>query len=296
VAELLADPAVDAVDICLPHHLHAGTIEQAARAGTAILCEKPLCMTLDEAAAIGGVLRETGVVFMCAHNQLFQPSLIEARQVLAAGTLGEVYIIRSIEVGQNRMFGTGQLPVEIAPGESSHAWRADLRRMGGGEVLDTGYHGAYRLLALANDRPVEVMAMTHRFFVREISAEDTGLLLIRFASGRLGEIVTSWACGFASDWQFEVAGEHGSMAGSATRFIQRSYDEPQPSERAYEPVHTYTAEVTHFLDVVQHGQPNQASFEQAARVLQLIHGAYRSAETRQAVALPEDFTALDAPQ
>lgn len=293
VAELLADPAVEAVDICLPHHLHAGTIEQAARAGKAILCEKPLCLTLDEAAAIGRVLQETGVTFMCAHNQLFQPSLVAARSVLAAGALGEVYVIRSIEASQNRMFGTGQLPVAIGPGESSHAWRADPQRMGGGEVLDTGYHAAYRLLALADDRPVEVMAMTQRFFVREISAEDTGLLLVRFASGLLGEIVTSWACGFASDWQFEVAGRDGSMAGSATQSLQRPYDGPQPSAQAHEPVDTYTAEVTHFLDVVQRGEPNQASFAHAARTLQLILGAYRSAETRCTVTLPEDFTALD---
>jgi hypothetical protein len=124
-AELLADPAVEAVDICLPHHLHAGTIAQAAHAGKAILCEKPLCMTLDEAAAIGRVLRETGATFMCAHNQLFQPSLVAAREALAVGVLGEVYVVRSIEVGQNRMFATGQLPVVLGPGESSHAWRAD---------------------------------------------------------------------------------------------------------------------------------------------------------------------------
>jgi predicted dehydrogenase len=292
-AEVLADPAVEAVDICLPHHLHAGTIEQAARAGKAILCEKPLCMTLDEAAAIGRVLRETGVVFMCAHNQLFQPSLVAARAALAAGTLGAVYVVRSIEVGQNRMFATGQLPVAIGPGESSHAWRADPQRMGGGELLDTGYHAAYRLLALANDRPVDVMAMIHRFFVREISAEDTGLVLVRFASGLLGEIVTSWAFGLAGGWQFEVAGERGSLAGSATQLLHQPYDEPRPIEQANEPVHTYSAEVGHFLDVVQRGQTNQASFEQAARVLQLIHGAYRSAEQRRAVALPEDFRVLD---
>ena len=135
--------------------------------------------------------------------------------------------------------------------------------------------------------------MTHRFFVKEINAEDTGLVLVRFASGLLGEIATSWACGFVSDWQFEVGGRDGSLAGSATQFVHRPYDEAPPREQANEPVDTYTSEVTHFLDVVQHGLPNQASFTRAARTLQLIHGAYRSVETRRAVALPEEFTALE---
>jgi predicted dehydrogenase len=290
-ADLLANPDVEAVDICLPHHLHAETIRLAARAGKAILCEKPLCTSLDEAAEIARVLHETGVPFMCAHNQLFQPSLIEAQRVLAAGTLGDVFLVRSIEASQNRMFRTGRLPVEIAAGESSHTWRADLKRMGGGEVLDTGYHAAYRLLALAGERPVEVMAMTGHYFVQEIDAEDTGLVLVRFASGTLGEIVTSWAFGLPGDWQFEIGAARGSLAGSPTRFARRLDDDPGVIEVTSDEVHTYTSEVTHFLDVLQRGESNRASFEHAARAFQLIQAVYLSAHARTAVTLPEDATA-----
>lgn len=292
VEDLLADASVEAVDICLPHHLHADAILLAARAGKAILCEKPLCISLEDAARIRGGLRETGVAFMAAHNQLFQPSLVEARRLLADGILGSLYVVRSIEAGQNQMFRTHQLPVEVGPGADSHEWRVDIRRMGGGEVLDTGYHGAYRLLALANDRPVEVMAMTSQYFVKELTTEDTGLIVVRFASGIIGEIVTSWAFGLASGWQFEIAGELGSLAGNATQLIHQLYRWPRPAERPNEPVHTYTREVTQFLDVVQHGRPNPASIDQASRVLQLIKGAYRSAEERRVVSLPEDPTTL----
>lgn len=288
-ADLLADPDVEAVDICLPHHLHAETIRLAARAGKATLCEKPLCTSLQEAAEIGRVLHETGVPFMCAHNQLFQPSMIEAQRMLADGAVGDVFLVRSIEASQNRMFRTGRLPVEIAAGESSHAWRADLTRMGGGEVLDTGYHAAYRLLALAGERPIEVMAMIGHYFVQEIDAEDTGLVLVRFGSGILGEIVTSWAFGLPGDWQFEIGAAGGSLAGSPTRLLVRRLNgEPGPlEETAYEEVHTYTSEVTHFLDVLQHGETNRATFEHAARALQLIQAIYLSAQTRTAVNVPE---------
>jgi predicted dehydrogenase len=284
---LLSDPEVEAVDICLPHHLHTNAILGAARAGKAILCEKPLCTSMADAAAIGAVLRESGVPFMAAHNQLFQPSLIEARRLLATGTLGCPYLVRSIEAGRNRGFRTGQVPVDLAEGENSWAWRADPRRMGGGEVLDTGWHATYRLLALADDRPVEVTAMTGRFFVRELPAEDTGLLLVRFATGAIGEIVTSWAFGLTGGWQFEVAAEHGSLAGSRTRLLHLQDGWPQPEERSNEPVHTFTSEVAHFLDVVQRGVPNRASFEHASRVLQVITAAYCAATERRTVSLPE---------
>ena len=70
---MLATAGLDAVDICLPHHLHTEAILAAAQAGKAILCEKPICTTLEDAAIIGDALAESGVTFMAAHNQLFHP-------------------------------------------------------------------------------------------------------------------------------------------------------------------------------------------------------------------------------
>jgi predicted dehydrogenase len=288
IESLLGDRNVDAVDICLPHHLHTSAIIAAARAGKAILCEKPLCTSLEDAAAIEAVLRETGVTFVMAHNQLFQPSLIEARQMLAAGTLGRPFILRSIECFQNRGALLGQTGHQLGPGESPWAWRADLKRMGGGEVLDTGWHSSYRLLALANDRPVEVSAMTDRFLIPGLPAEDTGLLTVRFANGSIGHIITSWAFAPVGGWHFEVMAEHGSVAGASNRLVHQLHGWPEPAERSYEPVHTFTAEVTHFLDVVHAGAETPATFAQGARVLQLTKAAYVAASEHRSVALPEN--------
>jgi predicted dehydrogenase len=293
--ELLADPEVDAVDICLPHHLHAGAIIAAARAGKTILCEKPVCIVAEDLVAIGAVLRETGATFVAAHNQLFQPSLIEARRLLASGVLGRPFVIRSVEAVQNRSFGTGYVPVDLAEGENSWTWRADPRRMGGGEVIDTGWHATYRLLALAGERPVEVAAMTERFHIKQLPAEDTGVILVRFPSGAIGEILTSWAFAPVGAWQFEVMAERGSIAGNRTRTVHQLHGWPAPAETTNEPVHTFTAEVTHFLDVVQRGAPSEASFAHGARVLQVIKAAYRSAAEHCAIALPEDPTEPGVP-
>jgi predicted dehydrogenase len=61
---------IDAVDICLPHHLHAPAILDAAAAGKHILCEKPMCMSLAEADQIAAAVSKAGVTYMSAHNQL----------------------------------------------------------------------------------------------------------------------------------------------------------------------------------------------------------------------------------
>ena len=93
--ELVRDDTVDAVDICLPHHLHAPAIVAAAQAGKHVLCEKPLCTTLAEAAAVREAVRAAGITLMCAHNQLFEPAIARARELLQAEALGTIYIART---------------------------------------------------------------------------------------------------------------------------------------------------------------------------------------------------------
>jgi predicted dehydrogenase len=298
LATMLAEADLDAVDICLPHHLHSDAIIAAARAGKAILCEKPLCTSLDDAIAIKAALDESGAVFMAAHNQLFQPSLIEARRLLASGALGRTFVIRSIEAVQNRGFSTGNVPRELGGGESPWAWRADPQRMGGGEVIDTGWHATYRLLAIADDRPVEVTAMMDRYAVKQLTVEDTGVLLVRFASGIIGEIITSWAFSPVGGWHFEVAAEHGSVAGGKTRLVHQLHGWPEPAEFMRFPddlPQTFASEITHFLDVIQEGATPLASFDHAARVLQLTLAAYTAVAEHCVVTLPEDPTQPGVP-
>ncbi|MCC6315121.1 MAG: Gfo/Idh/MocA family oxidoreductase [Thermomicrobiales bacterium] len=289
IDELLADPEVQAVDICLPHHLHAGAIVAAARAGKASLCEKPLGTTMADAAEIAAVLRDAGVPFMMAHNQRFQPSAIEARRLLAEGALGDVYLVRSIEASQQRGPTTGELPPDLAAGESPWVWRGDPNRMGGGELLDTGWHGVYRLLALVgpDERPIDVSAALARCLHRGLAAEDTGLVVVRFASGLVGEVLTSWAFAMPGDRQFEIAGELGSLAGSETGITHQLHGWPA-TERPLAPVHTFTDEIGHFLDVVQRGARCLAPFAEGARALQIIRAAYRSAADGRVIPLPVD--------
>jgi predicted dehydrogenase len=289
---LLADDRVDAVDICLPHHLHAPTILAAARAGKAILCEKPLCLTLDEARAIRDGVGAAGVTYMSAHNNLFAPGLLEARRVLEAGTLGPVQVVRSTEAGHNAGYKTGSPPIPLADGDSSWSWRADVARSGGGVVLDTGWHGAYRLLALAGSRPVEVSAMLADYYIGKADAEDTGAVLVRFESGAIGILFTSWAAGDPPGaYQFQVGAAEGTLGGTATRLVYQRFGEPAV-ERDLERQNTFAAEIAHFVDVVKHDAPGLATWEHAARTLQLILGAYRAAAEKRTVALPEDPLSL----
>jgi len=155
-------------------------------------------------------------------------------------------------------------------------------------VLDTGWHATYRLLGLVNERPVEVSAVTERFLIPGLPREDTGLVTVVFESGKVGQILTTWAFSALNDLQFEVFGELGVLAGTPTKTMHQLHGWTEPAVKQTPPVHTFTAEVTHFLDVVQNGAESIAPFEVGARVLQVTMAAYKSAAEKRTIALPED--------
>ena len=286
--EMLAEADLDVVDICLPHHLHTGAIIAAAEAGKAILCEKPLCTTLADAAKIRDVVRETGVTFMGAHNQLFQPSLLEARRLMDGGFIGDRYLLRSIETFQSRewrRFG------KAASDQREWGWRSDIAQAGGGELIDTGYHGTYRLLSLAGSRPVEVTAILSKFFQKGLTTEDTAMVIVRFESGAVGEILTSWALDVVGSRHFEVQGELGALSGGPRSLEHQLYGWPDSATKTFDPVESFTLEIGHFIDVLTSGAANPADIDETARTLQVIKAAYLSADLGRTVRLPEDPTA-----
>ncbi|MEZ4834589.1 MAG: Gfo/Idh/MocA family oxidoreductase [Caldilineaceae bacterium] len=190
--DLLADPNVDAVDLALPHHLHCESIVAAAKAGKHLMTEKPLCLNLAEAEEIRKAVDESGIIMMAAHNQLFFPAVLQAKQMLINGDLGKIHAIHSYDCDARR----GVLPANKNDwGKNTAAlsgWRLDEAKMGGGELIDTGYHPTYRLLFLAGQTPVEVASMLGTYRMN-MDREDTAYVLAKFADGAIGQIMTSWA-------------------------------------------------------------------------------------------------------
>jgi predicted dehydrogenase len=82
---VLADPEVDAVEICTPHHLHTDAVIAAARAGKHILCQKPLAKTIGECDAMIAAAREAGVVLFYGEIMRTMPAAVMAREAIAAG-------------------------------------------------------------------------------------------------------------------------------------------------------------------------------------------------------------------
>ena len=276
--DLIADPAVDAIDICLPHHLHVDAIVAAAAAGKNVLCEKPLCITLDEAARVTSAVSASGITLMCAHNQLFLPSVAMAREMIESGRLGKVLAARTTDV-----FFSNANPV-------SFGWRSKRATSGGGELLDTGYHPSYLLLHLTDSQPVRVAAMLSRHRLSFLEGEDTAHVLVEFAGGAVGEIWTSWAYDPpGSTERFSVVGEEGSLWSDGNALIHKARGGEQVVARAPDPekADTYALEVVDFITRLKDGRRPLNTEVEGVAVLKLILGAYASAERGQIVELDD---------
>lgn len=274
---LIKEADIDAVDICLPHHLHKDAIVSAATVGKHILCEKPLCLTLDEAASIEQAIQQNGVTLMCAHNQLFLPAVQQAKSLLAQGIIGPLYELQTTDAFYHPWNMTGA------------TWRNRRETMGGGELIDTGYHPSYLLLYFANSTPIEVTAMTSRYRIHALDGEDSAQVLVRFANGTVGSIVTSWAYdGPPTMNKFTLIGERGQIwhPDKSTTLYYRVRGE-QPVAISLPEVHTFDEEVASFVFCLRDKhQPMQTQVD-GINVLKVILGAYQSvAEKRTIVFAP----------
>ena len=266
--EMLANEELDAVDICLPHHLHRDAIVAAAEAGKHILCEKPLCLSADEAADVRRAVEAGGVTLMSAHNQLFMPAVAKAKELLEAGTIGTVYEVRTTDSFYN----------DFDP--SSMGWRASSKTSGGGELIDTGYHPTYLMLHLAGGMPVEATAMLSTHRLKFMEGEDSAQVLIRFDNGVVGQLVTSWAYQPAgSTERFSAVGELGSLHSDGTSLTyQLRSGESETFE--LEPVDTFVAEIGHFADsLIGKTRPIHTEVEGIA-VLGILLAAYEGARNK----------------
>lgn len=123
--DLLARGDIDAVDICLPHHLHAEAAVAAAKAGKHLLVEKPIAITMEDADRIIEAARRARVKLMVAENHTFTPAHRLAKELVDQGRIGRIFVARTYELCND------------VPTDSGN-WHARPEAMGA--LLDMGVH------------------------------------------------------------------------------------------------------------------------------------------------------------
>lgn len=266
--QMINEADLDAVDICLPHYLHAEAIVAAAEAGKHILCEKPLCLTVEQAELVQRAVTKAGVTLMCAHNQLYLPAVTKAKQLLDDGVLGTVYEVRVTDSFYN----------DFDP--QNMGWRASAATSGGGELMDTGYHPTYLMLHFAGGSPVDATALLSRHRLHFMEGEDSAQVLVRFDNGVVGQLVTSWAYDPPPGTErFAIVGERGSMRSDGVSLLL-TLRESGSETFDFEAVDSFAVEIGAFADCLRSGIRPLHTEKEGIDVLCLILAAYEGARSR----------------
>ncbi len=189
-----ADPRVDALYLCTPHHLHLEHVRMAAAECKHILLEKPIARTVAEGQEIICAAAAAGTTLMVAENYRFLPAVAKAKELVDAGALGR---LRLVQLQEQYPYG----PV---------GWRNNAELNGGGVYIDGGIHKASILAHLAGP-PSEIYGMAVPSAQPGLDAEDGIVVLNRYENGLVGIINHSWAVGQHTGQWASVSGSLGSL-------------------------------------------------------------------------------------
>ena len=188
-AEAQREDGIDAVAIVTPNHLHVPVARAFVAQGIHVICDKPLATSLAEAQALAQSVRERGLLFLLTHTYAGYPMVRQAREMVAAGELGELRIVQ-VEYAQDWL---GE-PVEHQ-GNKQAEWRADPHRAGpAGALGDIGTH-AYQLARYVSGLQVQELSAELTSFVPGRALDDHVQAMLRFEGGARGML---WASQVAS--------------------------------------------------------------------------------------------------
>ena len=215
--EVVNRPDIDVVDVSTPGDSHAEIAIAAARAGKAVLCEKPLANTLAEAKAMLAAVKKAGVANMVCHNYRRAPAVMLAKHLIATGRLGQIYHYR----------GT-YLQDWIVDPNLPLLWRFQKDKAGSGALGDIASHSVDLARFLVGEISELTAALETYIKMRplmdnpkkkgRVTVDDASAAVVRFANGALGTIEgTRMAPGRKNYNRFEINGSKGSLAFNLER-------------------------------------------------------------------------------
>ena len=275
--DLLALGEVDLVDMALPHFLHLPSLRAATAAGKAVLMEKPMATSLDEADAIMAAVSAGGQPACIIHNYLWRPEVQRSLELIRAGAIGRPHLFRSEGFSPSHWPGaTGYDP----------DWRTKSARGGGGAIIDNAYHYCYMAEALLAS-PVASVYAGFGTYVHDIDVEDLGLIQLRHANGTHSLIAQGWTG--SGQAVSEVHGSEGVLAlprfGERRITIQRG-GESESIDVEGEIDFGFEGIFAEYASALEQGAAPPVEFAAGYHNLQIVMAAYESGRSGEVVRLP----------
>lgn len=285
--DMLADPSIDAVSVCVANDAHARITIEALHAGKHVLCEKPMAMRLEECEAMVKASKDTGRYLMVGHNQRLAKAHARARKLVEEGAIGDIVTFKS-----NFAHG-GPETWSIDPGKN--VWFFDKKKAVLGAMADLGIHKTDLVQFLTGAKVAEVMAYLGTLDKRDpggdlIGVDDNAICIYRMDNGVMGTMTASWTCYGDEDNSTILYGTEGVMK----IYCHKDHSivlERRNGERIYYDIdqiqtndnQTKSGVIDMFMEcLVTHRAP-EISGEEALSAMKAVFAAVESARTGRSV-------------
>jgi predicted dehydrogenase len=278
---------IDAVDVCLPHYLHAPVVISAVQAGKHVLVEKPLATNLAEAMAMVDAADQAGTVLMVGQHQRFMPDHRHIKALLDKGVIGRVLAVR--------VDGSQLLSDEYPSGH----WLFSKAQAGGGIVISVAVHKIDLLRYLLGEiRRVASFQSISGLNVG-MEGEDIAAISLEFENRTVGEgfftfaarhrpiPITTMPFGL-----FILYGEEGMIHNIqgwhiySTRIKEYSDGPTKLDIPSHDFAECFDHEIWHFLECIETGAEPISSGRDNLGTMAVIEAVYQSAKTGQVVEVP----------
>ncbi len=277
---VFADASVNAVLIATATPTHADYIEMAIAAGKAVLCEKPIDLSLARVNACAARIGNTSIPIQLGFNRRHDPGHAAARAAMMAGDIGDLH----------QVIITSRDPA-IPP-------RAYLEAAGG-LFRDMTIHDFDLARFMLGEEPVEVFAVAGALIDPALGAAlnevDSAMFILRTASGKQCHINNSRTAVYGNDQRVELMGSKGMLISDnrkpheLRRYGAKEVEASAPYQLFFLERYNeaFMAEIDGFVDCVEKGAKPLASFEDGRRALILAEAAYLSMKERRLVQVSE---------
>lgn len=192
---ILQDKEIDAVFICSSTDTHAHIIEEVAKSGKHIFCEKPISLDLQKTKQALKIVEQSGVKFQTGFNRRFDPNFMRVRNLIEEGKIGDPHIIKITSRDPNPpsleyLKSSGGLFVDMAIHDFDMA-----RYLSGSDVEEVYVQAAVLVDPLIGD----------------LGDIDTAVIVLTFKNGAIGVIDNSRQAVYGYDQRVEVFGSEGNV-------------------------------------------------------------------------------------
>jgi len=282
--EILADPQVEAIDICTPHHFHREMAVAAFRAGKHVLCEKPMAPHPDDAAAMVDAQRAAGKVGAVQMQLIGKSSMLDLRTQIQAGAIGEIkeVFLSSLWWRTEEYYTRFKPPVDW-PGRM----KVDGKWCIDGALFNQCVHYIAQMLILVSPGPLPSIAKAHdlrcgmyKFHdAPNLEAGDTAFVTARLdLPGNPALTMVGTTCSNQDRHQIEILGTRGRALWNGVGYL---FPDGQPMTEFRDDSREFdgTSRIFNsFADAIRHGTTPVSAFAEIQHLTRFIFGCYEACQ------------------